>query len=87
MGVVMSESFSIDICVDCMLDLANGECGNEDEHGCNERSDWPDWSGYHIALGDLDDRWFSWSSCDMCNSHLGGDRYEATAFTRSEDGL
>lgn len=91
--MTIGERFSLDICSDCLLDLANGECGNEEQHGClnvDQRGvpvDWPDWTGYNVAIdccGEDDCGYFSWSSCDYCGSTLGGDRHRATAWTRGK---
>jgi hypothetical protein len=35
------------------------------------------------ALDGADDLGFSWSSCDLCRSGLGGDRYAATALPKN----
>ena len=35
--------------------------------------------GFQILAVDTDDEGgFSWSPCDVCGSHLGGDRFKAT---------
>lgn len=53
---------------------------------------WPDNDGWHLTTGSRDcewcsgpdeedcEGWFSMSSCDICNSRLGGTRYHATAW-------
>lgn len=57
-----------DICVDCILYLANGDW---DGDGDPPRDDGQEWSFGGEELG------FSWSSCDCCGSSLGGERYNA----------
>lgn len=88
------------ICTDCLLHLANGECG--DCHETTEDVDAHDREPMglvtdHVTLGmlyeyhscereeydegcDCEDYGFSWSSCDGCGSHLGGDRFYATGW-------
>jgi hypothetical protein len=60
----ISEYRSIRICVDCLFDHANGECGNETEHGCADQKGWPDWSGYYLTLG---------ATTDECGHNLDVD--------------
>lgn len=41
-----------------------------------------------VEAGELNDEGgFSWSSCDACGSHLGGQRYSAHAFTEKGERL
>lgn len=78
MNVEDMDTTTLEICVDCLFYLANGEVtdgeGNDitAAHGAAIASVW----------GDAErDPWFSWSSCDGCGSTLGGDREYATAWT------
>lgn len=78
----ISDSTDISVCVDCIMLIANGE----DEGGHAESMDivWPSAEGWHLACGG-EDLGFSWSSCSGCGSHLGGDRFMATAFNNRTD--
>ena|SRR5262247_1617336 len=103
---VRANTTDMAICTDCLLDMANGECGNETEHGCTDEvrtATWTGWRGGSATLGRFTDEcghdWhtqaeehteqceqlgFSWSSCDMCGSSLGGDRHAATLWHETE---
>lgn len=87
-------------CVDCLIYLANGEetdtfdrAGFErmtkgtdditlglrrDEHQCDYDADW---SAGHCYC---ETREFSWSSCDVCGSTLGGERHAVTFWFTKE---
>ena len=88
------EPCTLEICVDCLMLLANGEVsdgeGNDltDAHAARMQAVWRD---TEITLGHLSEPnddgeydepepWFSWSQCDGCRSNLGGDREYATAW-------
>lgn len=84
----MKKPIPIEICCDCLQWIANGE-GPEDNP-----NDWTPPEGEY-TLGwlhypedhdpeDQDNLGFSWSSCDACNSHLGGDRYAASIWIESD---
>jgi len=84
------ETYAILICIDCGQLVANGEYPPDftmDE--CQAMVDaiehnWPPADGWHIVPGDsLDDHDFSWSTCDACQSPLGGYRYAAHAMRRT----
>lgn len=55
-------------------------------HNCPECPDVEDYGGdlerYHDEAGEAS---FSWSSCDSCGSHLGGDRHPAHAWDADAD--
>jgi hypothetical protein len=73
-------AWTLDACTDCLVALAN--------------DDWPDDShcrplarvasvrdyspGCHEHGRECDSHGFSWSPCDLCGCHLGGDRYPVT---------
>ena len=89
-----SETYTLDVCVDCVQLIANGEvidAEGEDiagEHAERMEQQWPD---AHLTLGATDcehcpdehgqdcEPWFAWSPCDGCGSTLGGNRSHATA--------
>lgn len=78
----------LEICEDCVL-LINGYTPSElnseeadradrvmtaiwDDDGWQLHENWPEDDEYR-------EPWFSWQSCDGCNSGLGGNRYPAVA--------
>lgn len=79
----MSEIYKGEACIDCVIMIANN-----DNSGMTEE-EFAEWtanverfdaceSGKYYAVVDCDEDcegWFSWSSCDYCNSRLGGDRH------------
>jgi hypothetical protein len=77
----MAETISFRVCIDCAMLHANGETPVEMSE--TETAAWLiDVSNAlaglgPVAIGDPDG--FSWSSCEGCNSRLGGDRFEAFA--------
>ena len=72
------ETYELEVCVDCAMLIANGETpeGNPDFTLS------PRWDGYHVALNCPEDceGSFTWSSCEGCDSPLGGDRHPAAAW-------
>lgn len=70
----------ISVCVCCMLSHANGECCAEHE-GPEPLSLIGE--GQSITMGDGDQEWFSYDSCDGCGSPLGGDRFIVTLWVDS----
>ena len=90
--MTVTETISLDVCVDCILWLANGDT---DEDG-----DWSpedileEWDGWHLHAGgtceycedseEPCEGWFSSSPCDCCGSSLGGSRHHATALLFEE---
>lgn len=78
----MSDHVDLSICTDCLMLEANGETPPDfDEATTVEYLDRVTRAseGGHVALGG-EHQGFSWSSCDLCGSGLGGDRYAATLF-------
>lgn len=78
------EDFDLEVCVDCLQLIANGE--DYTEAGDLEdriAAIWPPEDGWRLAPNcppDGDCGGFSWSPCDACGSRLGGDRHYAVAF-------
>lgn len=81
------EYTELSVCTDCAMLIANGEEPPESkEPGEHAALIDARWHGYYLALGagdEDDDRGFSMRSCDGCGSHLGGDRFAATAWVQS----
>ncbi len=66
-------------CVDCLMLAANGEfhpdrSPEEDKKLENAFVSLAD-QGFSVTCGDGEGS-FSWSACDICNTTLGGDRYQ-----------
>ena len=67
-------------CSDCVMLIANGEVPEASSY--RERAAIREHvaevdrriAGYHVSVGG--ERGFSWQSCDVCGSHLGGDRHQ-----------
>ena len=90
------ETYKLRICQDCMMHLANGECGNcHAEHGDDNEPLSAVPADDNVTLGmfredhaadcDMDEcdcgyLGFYWAACDGCGSTLGGDRYAATGW-------
>ena len=55
MSDTRTDATVIRICVDCLFDEANGECGNEPQHGCDSPTFADRWAGYHMTLGAFTD--------------------------------
>ena len=73
------EIIDVDGCVDCLLFAANGEfhpdrSPEEDKKLENAFVSLAD-QGFSVTCGDGEGS-FSWSACDICNTSLGGDRYQ-----------
>lgn len=94
-GKTKKTATTLEVCVDCLFLLANGEVTDEngnditEAHAAKVSAIWGD---TEITLGriapegendDEDHSWFSWQSCDCCGSTLGGDREYATAWSKS----
>ena len=71
----------LDICVDCLMVVANGEPVS-DEHSRSMLRHMEGLEDYSIVITERGEGHFSWSHCDTCNSHLGGTRYEAILMAR-----
>jgi len=79
----------LSVCSDCAMAIANGDFTGLDYHygaKANERQaeivagldKEAAAGGYWVMSGDENEEsWFSWSSCDCCDSGLGGDRLKA----------
>ncbi len=86
---------AIRLCTDCVFADANGATTPEDEGGPG--ADWTGflshWDGYGFVAqteryGDyheIREPHFSWQPCDGCNSGLGGDRWDFTAYLIRKD--
>lgn len=82
------ETWSGEMCVDCLVLLANGETPAEMSERETEEwlaaidRAWPESEGWHLApaCGEDCEGGFSWSSCDVCGSRLGGDRHDVAAW-------
>ncbi len=77
----MNDTIDVTMCVTCLVWLANGD-GDPDWSEVEERefvdrlaSRWDGWMV--VPVGDEVE--FSWSSCDVCGSTLGGDRVAGVA--------
>lgn len=74
----LDESVEVALCVDCVFADAYGE----DAEGVSEdyTGFLPEWDGWLFGPVVTDESneptepYFSWSPCDGCGSHLGGDR-------------
>jgi hypothetical protein len=75
-------NYDIDVCVDCTMMLANGECEGVDPDGWYHAVKANGMTRFEVALniGEDTEPSFSWYSCDYCGSRLGGDRYPAVVF-------
>jgi len=73
----MKVEFRLEVCDDCAMLIANGELPEDNP----EFRLSGDWDGYHLALDCPEDcESFTMSSCDGCESPLGGNRHPAVAF-------
>lgn len=83
-----TETYDLLICVDCMMLLANGEPNPEwseaetEDHLRAMEEVYP-FEQWVVVPGDAEkDHEFSWSSCDLCSSPLGGTRMHAVAWEK-----
>lgn len=74
-SVGVDESYAIEICVDCAVAAANGDFSGMGVERASVVSAALAACGGVVVVGD--DAGFSWSSCDVCRSGLGGDRFAA----------
>lgn len=78
----MNDTIELRMCTDCLMWVANGEPdpnSSESEHEAFVARVEDRWPGWVIVPGD-DAEEFSWTSCDVCGSVLGGARHSGTAF-------
>ena len=75
-------NYDIEVCVDCTMMLANGECEGLDTDSWYHAVKAAGMTRFDVALniGEDTEPSFSWSACDYCGSRLGGDRYPAVVF-------
>ena len=79
----MTTNIEATICTDCALWHANGDLSGLDnlpEAEAAERREaiiGADTDGYVVVVDDGEAS-FSWRSCDLCRTPLGGDRLDAT---------
>ena len=90
------DTIALSVCADCLMFIANGDLPTDDDPERDaeiiagvEREQA---SGSHLCAGGIDDDpdapdegGFSWSSCDCCNSSLGGDRFKATLLVPTQE--
>ena len=58
-------------------DISAGLMLTEHEETCENRA-----AGEHLTDCSCEEPWFSWSPCQGCGSHLGGDRYPVTLWLK-----
>lgn len=78
----ISKMLELAACTDCALFVANGDLPENDDDAqriTDAVTKWFD-EGYHLATGDQDFG-FSWQHCQVCKSHLGGDRQMVVAMS------
>lgn len=74
-------------CTDCLMLIANGDAsGMDDATEACCRAGIASFQG-HLVSNDHDDKQlgFSWKSCEVCNSGLGGTRYRLALLGKDED--
>ena len=92
MGLIVKEKYKLDICIDCVYYNEYGHIGDEHEEcACEtciavrkgftklgeEHGSYDIASNQDEALVEFERiPFFSWQPCDICESHLGGNRYE-----------
>ncbi len=68
----------LEACTDCLMAIANGDySGMDDATEKRVRAAIDEWSKRGTLVpsgGEDDEEHFSWQSCDVCDSHLGGNR-------------
>lgn len=93
MNPTTEERHEGEMCADCLMLLASGETPTEMSERETEEwlaaidRAWPESEGWHLApaYGDDCEGSFSWSSCDVCGSKLGGDRHPVSAWRTVAD--
>ena len=80
-------NYDIEVCVDCTMMLANGECEGVNPDVLYHAVKANGMTRFDVALniGEDTEPAFSMSDCDYCGSRLGGDRYPAVVFGQDED--
>lgn len=85
----MDNEYDIEVCIDCLMLLANGEISEESDHSAEEHAalmdrGWPsdEWE-LAIACPEDCEGSFSWRDCQGCGSRLGGDRHPVAVFRNS----
>lgn len=68
-------------CIDCTMAIANGDYPEDEarfDAVLNGERKWAS-QGYVLVATTEEDTHFSWASCDVCGSTLGGDRHPLAA--------
>jgi hypothetical protein len=78
----ISKMLELSACIDCALFVANGDLPENDDDAKRITDGATGWfnEGYHLATSDQDFG-FSWQHCQVCKSHLGGDRQMVVAMS------
>ena len=92
----MTTRHELEICVDCVMMIANAE--GTDEHAEDIERQWPTKDGWHLTNGSVEceycggevrakddtvedcEGWFSRTPCDGCGSRLYGTREHGVAW-------
>ena len=74
------ETIEYSVCVDCYMELAQGEGATIDHHIQRELGG----REGHFSTGDDGEEEFSWNTCELCCSRLGGSRHGVTLFIKED---
>jgi hypothetical protein len=77
----------VSLCVDCVTADANGTDDLVESQWTGFLDDWQDWVFGPILTDEQNEPnepHFSWSPCDGCGSHLGGDRFDYVAVHKDD---
>ena len=79
------ETIEYSVCVDCYMELAQGE-GEDISHHIQRELDGREG---HFSTGvapteDDGEEEFSWNTCELCCSRLGGSRHGVTLFIKKD---
>lgn len=81
------EVIDLAVCTVCLCLIANGEyeadASEAEAAWAGMARTWGDNARHLVAVGDSES-WFSWTSCDACESPLGGDRHAAAVLIPKE---